>query len=80
MDDAAIHEQIEQLVDEEHKLWHRETEGDMNEETRQRLRELQIALDQMWDLLRQRKALRRAQLDPDAAQVRDPDIVENYRQ
>ena len=72
MDDATIHEQIEQLVDEEHELWHRETEGDMNDETRQRLRELQIALDQMWDLLRQRKALRRAQLDPD--------IVENYRQ
>jgi len=80
MDDATIHEQIEQLVDEEHELWHRETEGDMNDETRQRLRELQIALDQMWDLLRQRKALRRAQLDPDTAQVRDPDIVENYRQ
>ena len=80
MDDTTIHERIEQLVDEEHELWHRETEGDMNDETRQRLRELQIALDQMWDLLRQRKALRRAQLDPDAAQVRDPDIVENYRQ
>jgi len=80
MDDATIHERIEQLVDEEHELWHRETEGDMNDETRQRLRELQIALDQMWDLLRQRKALRRAQLDPDTAQVRDPDIVENYRQ
>ena len=55
-------------------------DGDMDDATRQRLRELQIALDQMWDLLRQRKALRRAQLDPDAAQVRDPDIVENYRQ
>lgn len=80
MDDATIHEHIEQLVDEEHNLWSREADGDMNEATRQRLRELQIALDQMWDLLRQRKALRRAQLDPDAAEVRDPDTVENYRQ
>jgi hypothetical protein len=80
MDDATIHERIEQLVDEEHELWRRETDGDMDDATRQRLRELQIALDQMWDLLRQRKALRRAQLDPDNALVRDPDVVENYRQ
>ena len=80
MDDATIHERIERLVDEEHELWRRETEGDIDDATRQRLRELQIALDQSWDLLRQRKALRRAHLDPDTAQERDPDIVENYRQ
>ena len=80
MDDTTIHERIEELVDEEHALWRRETDGDMDDATRQRLRELQISLDQMWDLLRQRKALRRAQLDPDIAEVRDPDVVENYRQ
>lgn len=80
MDDATIHERIEQLVNEEHELWQRETEGDIDDATRARLRELQIALDQAWDLLRQRKALRRAHLDPDAAQLRDSDIVENYRQ
>jgi hypothetical protein len=80
MDDATIHERIEQLVSEEHELWRRETEGDIDDATRARLRELQVALDQAWDLLRQRKALRRAHLDPEAAQLRDPDIVENYRQ
>jgi len=80
MDDATIHERIEQLVSEEHELWRRETEGDIDEAIRARLRELQVALDQAWDLLRQRKALRRAHLDPEAAQLRDPDIVENYRQ
>ncbi len=80
MDDVTIHERIEQLVDEEHELWRRETEGDIDEATRLRLAELQVALDQMWDLLRQRKALRRANLDPDAAHLRDPDTVENYRQ
>ncbi len=80
MDDATIHERIEQLVNEEHALWRRETEGDIDDATRVRLRELQVALDQAWDLLRQRKALRRAHLDPEAAQLRDPDIVENYRQ
>jgi hypothetical protein len=80
MDDATIHEHIEELVNEEHELWRRETEGDVDDATRVRLRELEIALDQLWDLLRQRKALRAAHLDPDAAQVRDPDTVENYRQ
>jgi CBS-domain-containing membrane protein len=80
MDDAAIHERIEQLVDEEHALWRRETEGDIDEATRQRLAELQVGLDQLWDLLRQRKALRRAHRDADAATIRDPDVVENYWQ
>jgi len=80
MDDATIHERIERLVNEEHELWRRETEGAVDDVTRARLHELQIALDQSWDLLRQRKALRAAHLDPDAAVVRDPDIVENYRQ
>lgn len=80
MDDSTIHERIEQLVDEEHALWRRQTEGAIDDETRRRLYELQVALDQLWDLLRQRKALRRAHLDPDEAQVRPADIVENYRQ
>jgi Protein of unknown function (DUF2630) len=80
MDDAAIHDRIEQLVEEEHALWRRQTEGDIDDATRRRLFELQVALDQLWDLLRQRKALRRAHLDPERAQVRPAEIVENYRQ
>ena len=39
-----------------------------------------MSLDQTWDLLRQREALRRANMDPDVAVERDPSIVENYRQ
>jgi hypothetical protein len=80
MDDAAIHERIEQLVAEEHGLWQRESEGDMDDATRQRLHDLQVQLDQAWDLLRQRKALRSANLDPDVARTRDESTVENYRQ
>jgi Protein of unknown function (DUF2630) len=80
MDDTTIHERIEQLVDEEHELWRRQTEGAIDDETRKRLYEVQVSLDQAWDLLRQRKALRRARLDPDAAEVRPAEIVENYRQ
>ncbi|TML10147.1 MAG: DUF2630 family protein, partial [Actinobacteria bacterium] len=41
---------------------------------------LQVELDQCWDLLRQRRALREAGRDPGAARVRDPDIVERYEQ
>ena len=55
MDDSTIHERIEQLVDEEHELWHRQTDGDIDDATKRRLLELQVALDQMWDLLRQRE-------------------------
>lgn len=80
MDDATIHERIEKLVDEEHELWQRESEGATDDATRQRLAEIKVALDQTWDLLRQREALRRAHLDPDVAVERDPSVVENYRQ
>ena len=80
MDDAAIHDRIEKLVAEEHELWQRESAGDLDDTTRQRLRDLQVQLDQAWDLLRQRKALRGANLDPDVAAERDPSTVENYRQ
>ena len=42
--------------------------------------ELEVTLDQMWDLLRQRRAKRNAGQDPDAAQERSPDAVEGYLQ
>jgi hypothetical protein len=37
-------------------------------------------LDQCWDLLRQRRALREFGKDPDEAKVRPAKIVENYEQ
>jgi hypothetical protein len=80
MDDAAIHARIEQLVNEEHELWQREAAGDTDDATRQRLADVKVSLDQTWDLLRQREALRRAHMDPDVAVERDPSVVENYRQ
>jgi Protein of unknown function (DUF2630) len=80
MDDPQIHKNIEQLVAEEHGLWERESAGNASEADRQRLRELGVSLDQCWDLLRQRRALREAGLDPDAAGVRQPEVVEHYEQ
>jgi hypothetical protein len=80
MEDARIHGTIEQLVAEEHELWEREASGSATDADRGRLEELKVSLDQCWDLLRQRRALREAGRDPEAAQARPEGIVENYRQ
>jgi Protein of unknown function (DUF2630) len=80
MDDARIHGTIEELVAEEHELWEREAAGNATDADRQRLEELKVSLDQCWDLLRQRRALREAGYDPDAAAARPADVVEGYEQ
>ena len=80
MDDPQIHGTIEQLVAEEHELWEREAAGNADEGDTRRLQQLKVSLDQCWDLLRQRRALREAGRDPDAAGVRRPEVVEGYEQ
>jgi len=78
--DDRIHGEIERLVAEEHELWERESAGEASDDDRRRLDGLRVSLDQCWDLLRQRRALRDAGLDPAPAQVRDPETVEGYQQ
>ncbi len=80
MDDAQIHGSIEKMVAEEHELWEREAAGEATNADRERLEKLRVALDQAWDLLRQRRAKRNAGEDPDAADVRPPEVVEHYEQ
>jgi hypothetical protein len=80
MNEPQIHDSIEQLVSEEHELWERESAGNATDEDRHRLKAVQVSLDQCWDLLRQRRALRNAGLDPDAAEERPADVVEGYWQ
>ena len=80
MDEAQIHGRIEDLVSEEHSLWEREAAGEATDADRQRLESLKVTLDQCWDLLRQRRALREAGHAPEAARVRDTDVVEHYQQ
>ena len=80
MDDSQVHGTIEQLVAEEHELCERESAGNASEFDRQRLQQVKVSLDQSWDLLRQRRALREAGRDPDDADVRRPEVVENYEQ
>jgi Protein of unknown function (DUF2630) len=80
MDDAQVHGTIESLVSEEHELWERESSGEATDADRRRLQQLKVSLDQCWDLLRQRRALRDAGLQADAAAVRSPEVVERYEQ
>jgi hypothetical protein len=75
--DGSVLRHIEELVTEEHRLQAQES---LSESDRLRLRTLEVELDQTWDLLRQRRALRAVGQDPDKAQVRPPDIVEKYEQ
>lgn len=80
MNDDAIHGTIEELIAEEHKLWQQESSGHPDETTRERLKELKVSLDQLWDLLHQRQGLRDAGRDPDSATERPKEVVENYQQ
>jgi hypothetical protein len=80
MADEEIHERIEQLVAEEHELFERGAQGGLSDSEHHRLESIQVGLDQAWDLLRQRRALREAGRDPSGARLRDPDVVEGYEQ
>ena len=73
--DEDIYRRITALVDEEKVLRSHETPDDV-----ERLAHLEETLDQCWDLLRQRRALREFGRDPDEATIRDVDIVERYEQ
>ena len=80
MEDQNVLDSIQRLSEEEHELREREGRGELTGAEPARLRELEQRLDQCWDLLRQRRARRRADLDPDDAQARDIGTVENYIQ
>jgi uncharacterized protein DUF2630 len=80
MADDQIHNRIEELVAEEHELYDRAAEGDLSDSEHRRLESIKVGLDQCWDLLRQRRALREAGRDPDVAKLRDPEVVERYEQ
>ncbi len=81
MDDTQLLQQIKKLVEEEHVLLEQHiSAGDLDENQHARMKALEVQLDQCWDLLRQRRARRHAGLNPDDAQERPADIVENYKQ
>ncbi|HTG59314.1 MAG TPA: DUF2630 family protein [Terriglobia bacterium] len=75
--DQSVLNHINRLVKEEERLYGK---SELTGDDRGRLAELKVELDQCWDLLRQRRALREFGQDPDKAKVRPAGFVENYEQ
>jgi hypothetical protein len=73
--DRSVHNHIESLVAEEHRLY---AQDGLSETDRRRLHAVQVELDQYWDLLRQRRARREFGENPGEAHVRPAKTVENY--
>lgn len=80
MNDKEILRHIEDLVNEEHALTQKAEDGTLPADEHERMKQLEVNLDQCWDLLRQRRARRNAGLNPDDSTARDPNIVEHYLQ
>ncbi len=80
MDDAGIHDRIEELVAEEHQLWDAQAAGNATDADRRRLDEVKVSLDRCWDLLRQRRALEEFGMDPETSHARSRETVEGYEQ
>jgi hypothetical protein len=77
--DVDIQAAIRELIAEEHQLRQGVSEGEISPEDEQsRLRDLEVSLDQCWDLLRQRRAKREFGEDPGDATVRPEETVEGY--
>jgi len=80
LDDAEIVRRIGELAEQEHHL-ERSFEGqEPSSAELERLHQIEITLDQCWDLLRQRRARRSVGQDPDEVTVRPESVVEGYRQ
>ena len=78
MDDKRVTDRIDELARREHELFGRESKGSATDAEREELRQIQVRLDQWWDLLRQRRARREFGQDPEDAQLRDEKTVEGY--
>ncbi|MGH2595698.1 MAG: DUF2630 family protein [Actinomycetota bacterium] len=76
--DTSVLNHINELANEEHELFEKETSGQATAADRERLKDLGVQLDQCWDLLHQRRARRAAGMDPDDAEIRDERTVEGY--
>lgn len=80
MDDHELVRHISALADEEHRLERSSQGAGPSGDDLERLRAIEVALDQCWDLLRQRRARREFGERPDDAQTRPADVVEGYQQ
>lgn len=80
MDERSILSHIDELVGEEKQLRSKHTGDGLDDAERERMRQLEVELDQAWDLLRQRRAKAEFGADPDDAKTRPAGEVETYLQ
>jgi hypothetical protein len=81
MDDKEIMGHIDELIRTEHELRTKLAAGQLSgTEEQARLRSAEEALDQCWDLLRQRRARREFGDDPGESTARPAAEVEGYLQ
>ena len=80
MDDADIVQRIRELTEQEHALERAHVGQGLSAAELEQMHAAEVALDQCWDLLRQRRARRNAGRDPDDATVRSEGVVEHYEQ
>jgi hypothetical protein len=78
--DQPVEDNIEALIAREHELRHHAEGRGLSEDEQVELHALDVRLDQLWDLLRRRRALRAAGADPAQADMRPEDVVEHYEQ
>ena len=69
--DKSVLSHIDRLVKEEERLY---AKGELNVGDQKRLTELKVELDQYWDLLRQRRALREFGENPDKRKSAPPKL------
>jgi hypothetical protein len=81
MNDKEIMAHIDELIETEHRLRQQLASGELTSvQEREQLRSAEEALDQCWDLLRQRRARREFGENPDDAMARPSSEVEGYMQ
>jgi len=80
MDDNTILQRVSDLSEEELRLEAHQEKSQLSKEDHERMKAIEIELDQCWDLLRRRRARRHAGLDPDEEVVRPAEVVEKYLQ
>lgn len=80
--DTSVREKISALVAREHEIREQLHQGDDEQRDTRRaaLSHVEEMLDQCWDLLRQRQALRENRQNPAGARARTAAQVENYLQ
>ena len=76
-EDQPVLNHIQRLTLEEKRLY---AQRRLTKADRKQLEHIQVELDQCWDLLRQRRALRDVGVDPNEAEVRPAEVVEKYEQ